>query len=73
MIEYNKQTFSSVYNRNEAISVDSLRFVDCMFESCAISLTKEIGRRAVISNVELIRCAFNECDLGPAILNNVLY
>ena len=71
MIEYANQQFTDIFDRGDALSLDAMRFVDCKFENAALSLTKSIDRRSVVSNVELVRCSANGCDIGPAILRNV--
>jgi len=40
MMEYKNQTFRKLYDRGGALFLENMRFEDCMFESCEISLTK---------------------------------
>lgn len=71
MIEFYGQKFVDLFDRGNAMHLDSLRFVNCNFENSALSLTKDIQRRSTASNIELIKCSANGCDIGPAVLRNV--
>jgi hypothetical protein len=71
MIEYKNQTFRSLFDRGDALVLENMQFEDCMFENCAISLTKDVNRRSVVRNVTLKNCASNGCGVGPVILEDV--
>jgi hypothetical protein len=71
MIEYENQTFQRLYDRGDALFLENMRFEGCMFESCALSLTKDINRRSTVRNVSLKNCASNGCGIGPAIFEDV--
>ena len=71
MIEYDNQTFRKLYDRGDALCLENIRFENCMFESCAISLTKDVGLRSTVKNVSIENCAANGCGIGPAIFENV--
>jgi len=42
-----------------------------MFESCTLSLTKDVHLRSIVRNVSVKNCAANGCGIGPAIFENV--
>jgi len=71
MIEYKNKTFDSLFDRGDKLLLENIRFDECMFVNCAISLTKDISRRSVVRNVDLKNCASNGCDVGSAILEKV--
>ena len=71
MIEYKNQTFRKLYDRGGALCLENMRFERCMFENCAISLTKDVGLRSTVRNVSVENCAANGCGIGPAIFENV--
>ena len=48
-----------------------MHFEGCMFESCALSRTKDVYRRSTVRNVSIKNCAANGCGVGPAIFDNV--
>ncbi len=71
MIEYRNQTFRKLYDRGDALVLENMHFEKCMFESCAISLTKDVHLRSTVRNVSVKNCAANGCGVGPAIFENV--
>jgi hypothetical protein len=71
MIGYKNQTFRKLYDHGGALCLENMRFESCMFESCAISLTKDVGLRSTVRNVSVENCAANGCGIGPAIFENV--
>jgi hypothetical protein len=71
MIEYKNSTFNSLFDRGEALLIENMRFEECTFINCGLSLTKSIDRRSVIRNVDLKNCACNGCGVGPAVFENV--
>jgi hypothetical protein len=71
MIEYRSHTFRKLYDRGAALCLENMRFENCMFESCAISLTKDVNLRSTVRNVTIENCAANGCGIGPAIFENV--
>lgn len=71
MIAYKNQTFRSLFDRGDKLTLENIQFQDCVFENCAISLTKDIKRRSLVKNVSLKNCASNGCGIGPAIFEDV--
>jgi hypothetical protein len=72
MIEFVDQTFGSKFDRGTAGVIENIRCRNCEFAHCGLSLTKEIQRRTTVRNSEFIRCRVNGCDVGPAIIEDVL-
>jgi hypothetical protein len=48
-----------------------MHFENCMFESCALSLTKDVHLRSTVRNVSVKNCAANGCGVGPPIFENL--
>jgi hypothetical protein len=71
MIEFKNQTFRKLYDRGEALVLENMRFENCMFESCAVSLTKDVRLRSTVRNFRVKSCAANGCGIGPAIFEDV--
>ncbi|HXR89871.1 MAG TPA: hypothetical protein VN750_06260 [Steroidobacteraceae bacterium] len=71
MIEYKGQTFRKLYDRDGALCLEDIRLESCVFENCALSLTKNVHLRSVVRNVSIKDCAANGCGIGPAIFENV--
>jgi hypothetical protein len=71
MIEFKNQTFRKLYDRGEALVLENMRFENCMFESCAVSLTKDVRLRSTVRNFRVKNCAANGCGIGPAIFEDV--
>ena len=71
MIEYRKKTFRKLYDRGGALYLENMRFESCMFESCELSLTKDLLLRSTIRNISIKDCAANGCGIGPSVFENV--
>jgi hypothetical protein len=71
MIKYVNRTFASVVDRGTSVRIENASFLDCEFLSCGLSLTKNVERRAIVRNAELIGCRANGCHVGPAIFDGV--
>src|SRR5882724_12943072 len=71
MINYKQGTFDSLYDRGDALGIESMRFENCTFSNCAFSLTKDIKRRSIARNIEVLNCSVIGCNIGPAILEDV--
>ena len=68
---YKNQTFRKLYDDGGALCLENMRFENCMFESCELSLTKDVDRRSTVRKVSLKNCASNGCGIGPAIFEDV--
>lgn len=71
MIEYADQKFSDLFDRGGALSLDSIRLANCTFENSAFSLTTILDRRSSASNLDIVKCSANGCDVGPAVFRNI--
>jgi hypothetical protein len=71
MIEYKDQNFRKLYDRGDALCLENMHFERCLFESCALSLTKDVHLRSTVRNVSVKNCTANDCGIGPAIFENV--
>lgn len=71
MLEFKNEIFGSLFDRGEALLLHDMHFDECTFTNSAISLTKQIGLRSILKNIELRNCQAWGCDIGPAILENV--
>lgn len=71
MIEYKSHTFRKLYDRDGALCLEDIRLENCVFENCALSLTKDVHLRSAVRNVSVKNCKANGCGIGPAIFENV--
>ena len=71
MIEFKNKAFDSLFDRGNALALQSMRFEGCSFSNCALSLTKRFELRSQVSNVELVNCSAVDCDIGPTVLRDV--
>jgi hypothetical protein len=71
MIEFKNKAFDSLFDRGDALTLQSMRFEGCSFSNCALALTKSIERRSEVRDIELVNCSAVDCDIGPAVLRDV--
>jgi len=71
MTEFRNQIFHSLFDRGGALSISSIACYECEFSNCTLSLTKEISKRSVVSDVRLKNCTVGASDIGPAVLRRV--
>ncbi len=71
MREFKNKTFYQLYDRGEQCLFEDMKFENCEFARCAISLTEQFGRMSTVRNVQLTDCSFVDCQTGPTILQNV--
>jgi len=71
MTEYRNQIFNSLIDRGQALHFSEIACYDCDFRNCALSLTKDIDKRATVSDVLFKNCTISASDIGPAILKRV--
>ncbi len=71
MTVFSSQEFDSLFDRCSGATFEDFKFERCTFNNCAISLTKEVPRRAVVRNVWLEQCTSINCGIGPAIFEDV--
>ncbi|MEZ6183641.1 MAG: hypothetical protein R3F62_01370 [Planctomycetota bacterium] len=53
------------------ISVEDLHFSNCVFDNCSLSLTRDPRNRTWVHNVVLADCELFNCQVGPALLDEV--
>lgn len=58
--------------RREARVFEHLEFRRCAFRGCLVSITKDPRLRATIRDVTVSECEQSGCELGPAIVGDVL-
>ena len=71
MTIFSSQEFHSLIDRGTGNTFKDFQFESCTFDNCAISLTKDVSKRAVVRNVRMERCTAINCDIGPAVFENV--
>src|ERR1700755_2382335 len=71
MTEFRNQYFNSMFDNGDALSISSIACHNCEFTNCALSLTKEIGRRSTVTDVLLKNCTIAASTIGPAVLRRV--
>ncbi len=71
MTEFRDQHFHSLFDNGNALSISSIAFHNCEFMNCALSLTKDIGRRSEVSDILLKNCTIAASTIGPAVLRRV--
>jgi hypothetical protein len=64
--------YEQFYDRASGRTFSDILFERCVFESCAVSITKDPALRTTIRNVHLINCEEAGCSLKPAIVEDVL-
>lgn len=71
MKEFANESFYQLYDRGDQLLLENMRFENCEFTRCAISLTEQFGRMSTVRNLTLNDCSFINCQTGPTILSNV--
>lgn len=71
MREFTNESFYQLYDRGDQLLLENMKFENCEFTRCAISLTEQFGRMSTVRNVQLFDCAFIDCQTGPTIFSNV--
>lgn len=66
------ETFFKLFDRNSAAVFADIDFEKCVFDNCALSLTKDCNLRSTVRNVRLRNCEAKSCGIGPAIFEEVL-
>ena len=65
------ETFFKQFDRNSGALFNDVQFESCVFDNCAISLTKDCSLRSTVRNVRLLNCEAKSCGIGPAIFEDV--
>lgn len=71
MREFKNESFYQLYDRGDQLLLADMKFENCTFTRCAISLTDQFGRMSTVRNVELLGCSLDNCHTGPTIFSNV--
>jgi hypothetical protein len=71
MTEHRNKIFNSLIDRGNALVLSDVVCSDCEFSNCALSLTTDIKKRAVVSNALFKNCKVSASDIGPAVLKRV--
>jgi hypothetical protein len=72
MTKYVKKRFSHLFDRDSAV-FENLAFEECLFDRCVLNVKETPTNRSLVRNVQFKDCvAINHCDIGPAILEEVI-
>jgi hypothetical protein len=71
MIEYQSRIFNSLIDRGNAVALSNIACFGCEFANCALSMTTDIGKRALVDNALFKDCKVSASDIGPAVLKSV--
>jgi hypothetical protein len=72
MNTHDGKTFSRLFDRNSCAVFADLVFNNCVFDNCALSLTTSPTLRSTVRNVRLKECVSVNCDIGPAVFEDVV-
>ncbi len=67
-----RETFFKQFDQNSGALFEDLDFEECVFDNCALSLTKDNSLRSTVCNVRLVNCEARGCGIGPAIFQDVM-
>jgi hypothetical protein len=71
MRKYEKQPLFGLRDRDSGATYSDLRFVDCTFSNCALSITSDPALRATVRNVELVNVQVHACRIWSVIVDDV--
>jgi hypothetical protein len=71
MNEFKGKIFHGHFDRGDKLRIEEMKFTECTFQGCALSLTKDISRMSEVRAVELADCAVYSCETGPLIASDV--
>jgi hypothetical protein len=71
MRQFKNESFYQVYDRGDQLLLEDMKFENCAFARCAISLTDQFGRMSTVRNVEALDCLIDNCQTGPTIFSKV--
>ena len=69
---YENRKFYGFRDKKPNSSFNDISFIKCSFEGCSISNTKNVKRRSIVRNMELIKCEVRGVMIGTPIVENVL-
>ena len=72
MTIYERTSFTQLFDRDSANLFEDHLFKECVFNNCALSLTKSPQLRSTVRNVRILDCTSLSCDIGPAVFDNVI-
>lgn len=68
---FKNQTFKDFSDRESSAIYSNLEFHQCHFQSIALSITFDPGKRSTVRHVKLDDCSEKGCHLWPAILEDI--
>jgi hypothetical protein len=71
MKAYENQTFEKLYDQDSGAVFENLVLGNCVFNNCALSLTKSPELRSTVRNVQLVNCVSVNCGIRSAVFENV--
>ena len=71
MNEYRHKLFNSLIDRGNSLVLSDIACFNCEFSNCALSLTTDIKKRAIVNNVLFQNCTISASNFGPAVLKRV--
>ena len=71
MNEFKGETFRGLFDRGDKLRIEEMRFTECIFEGCGLSMTVDIWKMSEVRAVELVNCSINRCETGPMIVSDV--
>jgi len=71
MKEFRGETFHRLFDHGGKLRIEEMRFTECIFERCGLSLTVDIWKMSEVHAVELVKCTMNRCQTGPMIVSDV--
>jgi hypothetical protein len=69
---FRDQVFDHIIDRDSHCVFSDMRFERCTFESCAVSVTRDVALRSTIRNVEVIDCKESATNVRCAIIEDCL-
>jgi hypothetical protein len=71
MKEFKGETFHGLVDRGDKLRIEEMKFTECTFQRCVLSMTQDISKMSEVRALELIDCAMDRCDTGPMIASDV--
>jgi hypothetical protein len=71
MNTYADAEFADLYDRDSGRVIEDMRFERCRFVSCALSMTIEPDRRAVVRNIDIVNCSVQGSCIEVAQLEEI--
>src|SRR5262249_22631420 len=72
MTTHDGKTFKKLFDDDSGAVFKDLAFNKCVFDNCALSLTKSPALRSTVRNVQITNCMSVNCGIGPAVFEDVV-